>query len=191
MRVYRMHPEYDRSGNIRAHWVLDGKALMRLPQRKIGPVAGQWPQDLSFTVGRGAPLDVLFNPDAFICSQRFLEGVSEVCGDAAEWLPVTVEGFGKMYVFHPVRSVALSSDAEIRRLAPGENVLEIREYAFDDPSSLPTCFLIPQPPESPAGKIGSSCRGIYVIGVTEARMRRYRGVDFACVFDSAKSAARK
>jgi hypothetical protein len=161
----------------------DECALMHLPHERIGPVLDSWPTDLRFRVNASnTSCDVFFNPSAFICTSRFRGGVSNVCGNDAEWLPVIVEPIGEMYVFHPTRSVSLGPGAKYERHGSG-NMTWISKYDFENPLELPTCFLIEQPPDSPAGMGAWSYGGIYITDALRKIMWVYRGVDFTCVFE--------
>jgi hypothetical protein len=165
-------------------WVEDDLRLMDLPQWKIGSVLQKWPKDLVFRADRTEPeCDVFYNPCAFICTNRFKEGVSAICGNDVEWLPVIVEPVGEMYVFHPLRTATLGRGSEYRQNGVSGNIVEIRKHDFEDPSNLPPCFLIPQPPESPSGTVGRSTLSIYVTDQLRNKMWPYRGIDFACVFE--------
>lgn len=186
MRIYRLHLLYDALGENYARFVDDNLQLNRLPHERIGPVADIWPNGLQFRLGReGKVCDVLYHPNAFICSGAFRDEVARVCGEDAEWLPVGVEDLGEMYVFHPIRTVSLGPQAKLRQHRPGDNIIEIYRHDFESPHELPTCFLIPQPLSSPAGKGGFACAGIYVRDVVRTRMHKFRGVDFALVFEAA------
>jgi len=87
-----------------------------------------------------------------------------------------------MYIFHPIRSVRLGPAAKYKG-GSRENIAWIDKYDFEDPTNLPLCFLIPQPPETPSGKAGGSTGGIYVTDQLRNKMWAYRGIDFACVFE--------
>jgi hypothetical protein len=185
MRVYKLHPEYTPMGGCYAHWVDDGVTLMDTPQDRVGSVLDQWPTDLEFPVdSNGFDCDVFFNPCGLIFSQESRDLLSDICGDDAEWLPMSIIDYGTMYIFHPVRIVSLGSDARYRQHNPGDNIVEIYDHDFDDPDSLPSCFLIPQPSSSAAGKNGAACSGVFVTNALREAMSQYRGVDFACVFES-------
>jgi hypothetical protein len=178
-------PKDDDGDEPFAPLVDDGLALMDSPQKKIGPVLDVWPKDLRFrTSVTSTTCDVLSNPNAFICTAKFKEGVSRICGTDVEWLPVFVEPFGEMYVFHPIRSVPLGPAAK-HTGGVSKNITWIEKYDFETPSPLPPCFLISQPPDSPAGRGGYACAGVYITEVLRSKMWSYRGVDFSLVFECA------
>ena len=185
MNVYRIHAEYDFTGGHYAHWIDDGATLMETPQDRIGSVLPRWPSDLEFEVVRdGNDCDVYFNASGLIYSRAARDAISLVCLGQAQWLPLTIAGLGDWYLFHPVFSVPLGSNARFRQHNPGDNIVEIYEYDFDEPDALPTCFLIPQPESSPAGKTNASCTGIYVTDAIRDTMSTFRGLDFAKVYPS-------
>lgn len=185
MRAFRIHPEYTPAGKHYAHWVDDGVALMETPQHLVGPVAARWPSELNFALALdGNDCDILFNPDGLIYSEHVKEIIDPICNQDAEWLPVQVSPRGTMYLLHPIKSVPLGAKARFRQHRPGDNIVEIHEYDFDSPETLPSCFLIPQPPTSAAGKAGYSVRGTFVTQPMYLALSEFRGIDFACIFTS-------
>lgn len=183
MNVYCLHPEYTQSGEHYAHWVDDGVELMETPQSKLGSVIDQWPNDLVFDLVRdGKDCDVYMNPSGLCFTQRAVDVLSPICTGFAEWLPFRLRNGESLYIFHPTSSVPIGPSARFRSHTPGSNIIEIFEYDFASPESLPCCFLIPQPDTSPAGKAHYAFTGVYVTDRLHAAMGRFRGIDFAQVF---------
>lgn len=188
MRVYQLHSEYTVEGDEYARWIEDDGDLMDLPQSKAGSVLAEWPKNLRYQAStHGRSCEVLFSPDAFVVSSRLRDAIAHCAPNCIEWLPIDIVDVGVMYVLHPTASVSLAEAAVVRQHQPGDNIVEIGTYAFDDPESLPTCFLIRQPPTSPAGKAGSACTGIYMTSRLASHVRRYRGLDVACVLDTGSA----
>ncbi|MCC9641148.1 hypothetical protein LOC71_02605 [Rhodopirellula sp. JC740] len=188
MNVYRLYPEYTANGEHYAHWVDDGVQLMDTPQSKIGPVLEQWPNDLIFDLVRdGADCDVYMNPNGLCFTQHAVDSLSPICDGHAEWLPILLADSDPLYLFHPTETVPLGSSARFRSHNPGDNIIEVYEYHFDNPCELPCCFKIPQPDTSAAGKGGFAFTGDYVTDKLYTEMGRFRGVDFARVFPSPQN----
>lgn len=187
MNVYRLHPEYNHRGGHYAHWVDDDVRLMDTPQNKIGSVLDRWPGDLLFDLIRdGKDGDVYTSAVALFFTQRAVDDLGPICDGFAEWLPVTVRSGERLYIFHPTSSVPLGPLARYRSHAPGDNIIEIFEYDFASPETLPCCFLIRQPESSDAGKAGTACIGEYITDKLYSAMSKYRGVDFARIFPPSK-----
>ncbi len=183
MNVYRLHPEYTQSGEYYAHWVDDGVRLMDTPQSKIGSVLDQWPMDLLFDLIRdGKDCDVYMNPCGLCFTQRAMDALSPICSGFVEWLPIRIRGGEPLYIFHPTSIVPIGPSAQFSSHAPGDNIIEIYEYDFASPETLPCCFLIPQPITSAAGKGGYAFTGEYVTDTLRAAMKQFRGIDFDPVF---------
>lgn len=156
---------------------------METPQSKTGRVLDQWPSNLEFKLVReGNDCDVYMNADALCFTERAVTELDPVCGDQVEWLPFRLTDGETLFIFHPIETVPLGSKSKCRSHNPGDNIIEVYEYDFDEPHKLPCCFLIPQPATSPAGKAGFALSGEYVTDRLKQAMTQFRGVDFTQVF---------
>ena len=188
MYVFRLHPEYTSNGEHYAHWVDDGVVLMDTPHHKTGPVLDQWPSDLEFTLVRdGNDCDVYMNPCGLFFTERAVWELDPICGENTEWLPIRLTDGSSLFLFHPVESVPLGANSRFRSHKPGDNIIEVYDYDFDNPEQLPSCFLISQPATSPAGKGGFAFTGQYVTDQLRKAMGQFRGVEFAQVFPPNKN----
>jgi hypothetical protein len=192
MQVYKLHPEYTDAGQCYSDWVEDGNLLMKTPHWRVGPVAAEWPNDLAFKrIGagnkrRGNDCDVLFNPCGLIFSQRVVAVLDPICAADVEWLPVNVDPVGSMFLMHPIRAVPLGPGSEFRQNDFG-NVIEVFKYEFANPDELPSCFLIPHPPSSAAGKVGlARFNEILVTDQVFDVLMQFRGVSCQQVFQCLK-----
>lgn len=184
LRIYKLHPEYDSKGDIKAAWVDDGTALMDLDIYRRAPMADEWPLDLTFPLGADSPLtDVLFNPDGLLFSADVREALSPIAG-AVEWLPISVVGHGRYHMLHPLASVDLGLNSDVHRNRVSKNITAVRSYDFPQPNSLPACFMVNQPVDSAAGKVGFCMRGIYVREAVRAALEPFTGVGFSLVFEA-------
>lgn len=188
MQVFQIHPEYDEFGNYRSAWVDDGTALMDLPLDRNGPVAGDWPTDLAFPIGkdehRREVTDVLWSSEGLIFSARVREALSTELVNSVEWLPLHVLGHGQFYLLHPLRSIDLDPEAVVTKNSVSNNITVVEKYGFAEPDALPDCFMLNQAAGSAAAQAGFCMRGIYVTQRVRRILERFRGIGFSLVFDS-------
>lgn len=185
MKFFKVWPEYDEAGEQYAKWVDDSLFLMEFSIFRDRPLLEEWSKDLAFPISEeGLLCDVLFNPNGLFYSQKVRDAIEPILGTSAEWLPALIRDVGRYYVLHPLGSVELGPNAKVKKNLVSKNLTWVDKFDFSSARELPACFMIRQPENSAARRAGSCMRDIIVNEQVRRTLARFRGVDFALIYDS-------
>jgi hypothetical protein len=185
MKYFKIWPEYSKNGGEYAKWVDDSHFLMREFRINVNrSLIDEWPKELEFPVSpKGEMCDVLFNPASLFYSQNVCDSFEPMFGGLIEWLPVRIQGAETYYLLHPLQSVDLGIDAKVKLNPFSKSYTWIDKYDFRSPESLPDCFMINQAEGSVAKSKGLCLMDVVVGERLRLKMSKYRGVDFAMIFE--------
>ncbi|MEZ6142189.1 MAG: hypothetical protein R3B84_16635 [Zavarzinella sp.] len=130
------------------------------------------------------------NLRAPVVTKRVADAWAGIVGDAAEFLPVAVQGV-ELYVVHCLWRVSLGPNAKASVNSVSKNVTWINKYDFDAKElERASLFEISQPAGSAAGNVGMSMGSLLAVDPVASQLRRTvpRGMDFTKVFDGSSAA---
>ena len=162
--VHRLTPAWNLDGNYPYRYVDSRDGTFEIEEfDKTEPLANEWTEPALQVIQDGEMSDVCYCATGyFLFNERARDHLAELVGSHAEWLPAKVDE-RRLWIPHPLVSVALSGEAEVDCSAIGGNITAINRYAFArPPEDLPPVFFIANPPDSAAGKAGHATQGIYV-----------------------------